>query len=147
MNKTKKKTKTKVSAPTNVFTISDEEGNRIISTHHGTFATIHLHLKEESFQRKLGTIRIAEREFHVKRDRTKHFMWRTRQYGFNHYILFNAKLFDTVVIEDEHARWRIPRTVMLEHGKFMHFKNNGGFELQVFVSLDTLAPYETQKAI
>lgn len=139
--------KTKVKVPSSVFTISDEEGNKIVSTHHGTFATIHLHLKEESFQRKLGTIRIEEREFHVKRDRTKHFMWRTRQYGFNHYILDNAKLFDTVVIEDEHACWRIPRTTMLEHGKFMHFKNNGGFELQVFVSLETLAPYEVPKPI
>jgi hypothetical protein len=136
-----------VSTPTNVLKIVDEEGNKIISTHHGTFATIHLHLKEENFQRKIGVILIPEREFHVKRDRTKHFMHRTRQYGFNHYILDNAKLFDTVVIEDEHARWRIPRTTMLEHGKFMHFKNNGGFELQVFVSLDTLAPYEIAKSI
>lgn len=142
-----KTTKKPASAPTNVFTIVDEEGNKIVSTHNGHFARIHLKLKEENFQRNIGTIKIAEREFHVKRDRTKHFMWRTRQYGFNHYILDNAKLFDTVVIEDEHARWRIPRATMLEHGKFMHFKNNGGFELQVFVSLDTLAPYEIPKSV
>ena len=129
----------KVNAPTNVYTIRDEEGNKIVSTHHGTFATIRLKLQEENFHRELGTIRFAEREFHVKRIRTKHLMWNTKQYGFNHYILDNAKTFDFVVIEDEVETFRIPREVMLEKGKFMHFKNSGGFELQTFVSLDTLA--------
>lgn len=133
--------------PTNVFTIKDDEGNKIVSTHQGAFVNVRLKLNEENFYRNIGTIKISEREFYVKRDRTKHFMWRTRQYGFNHYILENAKLFDTVVIEDEHARWRIPRETMLQQGKFMHFKNHGGFELQVFVSLDTLAPYEIPKTV
>ena len=91
MNNTKKKAKLNVTTPTNVFTFKDEEGNKIISTHHGTFVTIHLHLKEENSQRKLGTIRIPEREFHVKRERSKHLLVRANAYGFNHYILDNVK--------------------------------------------------------
>jgi len=147
MRRTRTKTKPKVNQPTNVFTIRDEEDNKIISTHHGTFATVRLKLKAENFHREIGTIRFAEREFHVKRIRTKHLMWNSKQYGFNHYILDNAKTFDFVVIEDEVEMFRIPREVMLEKGKFMHFKNNGGFELQTFVSLATLEPYKIQPRI
>lgn len=136
------KTKQRVNEPTNVFTISDDAGNKIVSTHHGNFATVRLKLNSENFHREIGIVHFDKREFHVKRQRTKHLMTRSRQYGFNFYILDNAKLFDTVVVQDEHFVCKIPREVMLKEGQFMHFKNSGGFELQVFVSLDTLGRYE-----
>jgi hypothetical protein len=142
-----KKKKQKASVPTNVYYIKDEIGNTIISTHHGNFATICLKLNSENFQRQLGVVHFDKREFYVKRKREKHLMVRANSYGFNHYILDNALLFDNVVVEDEYHKWRIPRAIILEQGKFMHFKNNGGFELQLFVSLDTLSNYEVGKSI
>ena len=142
MKKTRTTPKQKASAPTNVYTIKDSTGNKIISTHHGTFATIALKLNDENHHRSIGTIRFIELEFHVIRQRSKHLLIKAQSYGFNHYILDNAKLFDTVVIQDEYSTWRIPRAIMLEQGKFMHFKNNGGFELQIFVSLELLNEYQ-----
>lgn len=139
--KSKKQTTPKLRQPTNQFVIKDNDGNAIISAHHGSFCIVRLRLAEENFQREIGTIVFDKREMRVKRQRGKHLLKKANAYGFNHYILNNAKLFDFVVIEDEYTSWRIPREVMIKDGQFLHFKNSGGFELQIFVSLETLAPY------
>ncbi len=125
-----------------MHTIKDDVGNRITSTNHGLFSTIRLKLSAENFHREIGQVIFDKREFHVKRQRSRHLMWRTREYGFNFYILDNAKMFDFVVVQDEHQTWRVPREVMLEEGRFMHFNNSGGFELQIFVKLATMDRYE-----
>jgi hypothetical protein len=142
MKRTHKTTKLKANQPTNVYTIKDKHGNKVISTHHGTFATVRLKLNEENFHREIGTVLFDKREFHVRRQRTKHLLIKANAYGFNHYILDNAQMFDYVMLEDEHERWRIPRQTILEEGNFLHFKNNGGFELQIFMSLAQLEPFK-----
>ena len=66
-------------------------------------------------------------------------------YGFNHYVLANAVTFDRVVIEDEYSKWSVPREYILTNGQYLHFKNNGGFELQIFIGLDKLEAFEVPK--
>jgi hypothetical protein len=58
--------------------------------------------------------------------------------------LDNAKLFDDVLLIDDSGAYLIPRKYILEEGKFMNFKNNGGFELQIFLSLDLIEDFTTK---
>jgi hypothetical protein len=48
---------------------------------------------------------------------------------------------DKVFLYDEKRRWILPKNVIIEKGKFLNFKNNGGFELQIFVPLDEINDY------
>ncbi len=60
----------------------------------------------------------------------------------NHYILKEAKLFDMVVLNDEHSTWNIPREFILSKGNFLNFSNHGGFELQIFISLTDIDTFK-----
>lgn len=115
--------------------ISDNLGNNIIISDGGK--NISLKLKAESKKREIGTINLEERYLQVKRIKSKHLFRKTNSYGFNHYILSNAKKFDKVMISDDDGRWLIPIKLILEKGHFLHFKNDG-FELQIFLSLDII---------
>ena len=59
---------------------------------------ISIKLKNEARTREIGVINQKERYFAVNRIREKHFFRKNNSYGFNHYILANAKQFDFVII-------------------------------------------------
>jgi hypothetical protein len=115
--------------------ISDNFGNNIVISDGGK--NISLKLKAENKKREIGTINLEERYLEVKRIKAKHLFRKTNSYGFNHYILSNAKKFDKVMLSDDDGRWLIPIKLILEKGHFLHFKNDG-FELQIFLSLDII---------
>lgn len=101
---------------------------------------ISLKLKSEARTREIGVINPQERYFAVNRIREKHLFRKNNSYGFNHYILANAKKFDKVKLSDDFGTWLIPIKLILEKGSFLHF-NKDGFELQIFLPLDIITQF------
>jgi hypothetical protein len=113
--------------------IPDKYGNSIIVSGN----VISLKLKSETRTREIGLINLQEKYLAVNRVRSKHLFRKNSSYGFNHYILLNAKKFDKIKLSDDIGTWLIPIKLILEKGSFLHF-NKDGFELQIFLPLDII---------
>lgn len=127
-----------------IKTISDEQGNLVRCINNGRKIALSLKLKENPKPRKIGSIVISTKTLEVKRSRDKHLFRKNNSYGFNYKILKDAKLFDSVRLSDEQSEWLIPKTFILENGSFLHFKENGGFERQIFVEIDKLDRFKKE---
>lgn len=119
-------------------TLSDESGNLLLIKNNGVRLSLYLKLKSETRSRKLGIINPNQKVFEVKRNREKHLFRKNESYGFNHKILEDAKLFDKIRLKDEKQEWVIPKEFILNNGSFLHFKNNGGYERQIFIELEKI---------
>jgi len=125
------------------YVITDEKDHsRIITYHWNDIVEIRFALALDNKEKLIGTIDKGKRLLHIRRIRSRHLFQKTMSYGFNYYILNNAKLFDTIHLKDDKCEWMIPVQFILDKGDFKHFKNNGNFELQKFVTLVDLTPYE-----
>jgi hypothetical protein len=129
------------------FQIKDEAGNIIESTHKGSTASLRLKLSSESYFRNVGSINMKTRQLELVRERSKHLFRKFNAYGFNHHILQNATLFDYVLLKDDKGAYNVPKQVILEKGKFLNFKNHGGFELQIFLPLNEIENYKITTAL
>ena len=116
--------------------IPDADGNelRIVDR------TILLKLASETKTRRIGLIN-SKNQLYIKRKRIIHLHYKSDSYGFNHYIIDNAKKFSSVLLIDERGRYLIPNRVILDEGKFLYFKQEG-FERQIFLSLDIINQYK-----
>lgn len=123
--------------------IDDEGHNRIIAKANDKVITLHLKLKSERRRRLIGAITISTKTLRITRDRNKHLFIKYLAYGFNDYIMSNAKRFDTVWLKDQNSDWKFPVSFLLEHGKYLYFKQQG-FETQRFLSLEELEPYKVK---
>jgi hypothetical protein len=122
--------------PDNYFIISDKKN----------IIDIWLKLGSEQRKRKLGYINKSTKCFHIKRNRFKHLHLKTNSYGFNEYILNNLTEADTIELEDEQCRWKVPLQYIKDNSFYLYFKNQG-FEKQKFVPLETLNNYKLKKII
>ena len=113
--------------------IPDKFGNSIIVSGN----IISLKLESETKSREIGVMNLKEKYLAVKRIREKHLLRINNSYGFNHYILLNAKKFDKIMLSDNFGRWLIPIKLILEKGSFLHFRKEG-FELQIFMPIDII---------
>lgn len=117
-----------------IKTLSDEYGNLILVCNNGVRIVLKLKLKSEKRTRRLGVINLGQKTIEIKRDSTKHLFKKNRSYGFNYQVLNDGKKFDNVRLKDEANEWLIPKSYILDNGKFLFFKEEG-FERQVFVTL------------
>ena len=134
-NKTKK-----VKSPfvVRMFPIDDDNSLQIKSN--DRLIKLKLLLKGDK-PRKIGTITKSTRTIEMKRKRDIHLFRKANSYGFNHYVLSESKHFDWVRLKDDCGNhWKIPKSYILESGKFLHFKCEG-FERQQFVSLEELEQF------
>ena len=81
--------------------IPDKFGNSIIISDN----IIYLKLKSETRKREIGTINFKERYLAVNRVRERHLFRKNNRYGFNHYILRNAKKFDNIKVSDNYRKF------------------------------------------
>jgi hypothetical protein len=123
--------------------ILDEKGNELIAKTNGNVISLYLKLVEKT-ERLLGIIDKKEKTFQIRRNREKHIFKRNKSYGFNHYVLKNAKTFDKIYLLDDVTSWIIPVKFILENGSFMQFQQQG-FELQIFIPLEKIAQFENVK--
>lgn len=119
----------------------DSSGNILRAYWYGKVSRMTLQLAKEKREREIGVIDHELKRFEIKRDPKKHLFLKFNAYGINHSLL-NEGLFDKVLINDTKNVWEIPNEQILKIGKFLHFKNNGGFELQIFIPLDEIKEYK-----
>lgn len=124
-----------------ILSTSDKHGNVITADNNGETALLSLKLSSENRSRQVGVIQLKQRVFEVVRCKSKHLFRKFNAYGFNHKILSETKLFDTVLLSDEYDTWSLPVSVILEKGKFLNFEKQG-FELQIFIPLDEIVDYK-----
>ena len=93
--------------------------------------------------RVIGKINDATKTLEVKRVREKHLMRANNSYGFNSYVIENAKRFDKVLLNDNFGAFLIPLEVIRENGTFLHFLKQG-FEKQTFLNLNYINQYKIE---
>lgn len=131
-----------------VVSISDDYGNLIVVSNNGKRLIINLRLVSEGNRhRRIGVVNLAAKTIEIRRNRAKHLFRKGNAYGFNHKLLSDAKLFNTVRLKDDESEWKIPVAFILEYGEFLHFKNSGGFERQIFVSLEKIEEFKRKHKI
>jgi hypothetical protein len=119
----------------------DSSGNILRAYWYGKVSRMTLKLAKEKREREIGVIDHELKRFEIKRDPKKHLFLKFNAYGINNSLL-NEGLFDKVLINDTKNVWEIPNEHILKIGKFLHFKNNGGFELQIFIPIDEIKEYK-----
>lgn len=124
------------------FHKADDSGNlmRMYFYPDTNMSRVTLELKAEKRERELGVIDHKTKRLECRRDRSKHLFLKFNAYGLN-YSLIDDPMIDKVFLYDDKNRWILPKNVIKEKGKFMNFKNKGGFELQIFVPLDEIDEY------
>ncbi len=139
--------KPKMNKPDEIRVISDDYGNNLTVFNNGKRVKVRLKLVKESKSRSIGVINLERKILEVKRNRTKHLFRKFNAYGFNHKLIADAKLFDKVRLTDNIEEWLIPKQFILDNGKFLNFLNKGGFELQIFIPIDSLNEFKKQPKI
>jgi hypothetical protein len=121
----------------------DDDGNTMLIARKDNIIKLSLKLKEETRRRMIGFINTNTKVMYMARKRGKHLFRKMNAYGFCYRILADGKTFDKVRLKDETGEWLIPVNFLLdkENAKFLHFRGSGGFELQVFLSLDILEQF------
>lgn len=119
----------------------DNQGNAIISEIKGKMITISLKLVDENKMRNVGVVDTESRTLRITRQRGKHLFKKNKSYGFNHFIIKNAKTFDKVLLMDDLQTWLIPKQFIVDNGTVLNFQQEG-FELQIFVPIEKFKPFE-----
>lgn len=124
--------------------LNDSQGNNLLIRKEGKFINLFLKLSSESFNRKVGRINTETKVLHIKRKRGAHLFRKLNAYGICYQILEDGKLFDKIRIQDDFSEWLVPKSWILENKDkdFLHFKGNGGFELQIFLPLEKIEEFK-----
>ena len=124
--------------------LNDKAGNNLLIKTDGHIITLFLKLKSEDYNRKIGKINKNTKVFHITRKRKSHLFRKLNAYGICYQIIEDGKLFNKIRLKDEHSEWLVPKKWIIENKNknFLHFKGNGGFELQVFLPLDQIEIYQ-----
>lgn len=124
------------------FFIQDSTTDKVFIKSTDKKVIVSLQLSAEGGRkRKLGVITKSTKTMEIKRNRSQHLFWSANAYGFNRYIMQEAKLFDKVRLSDEYENWVIPVKDILTRGRHLNFKQQG-FELQLFLTLEQLNDYK-----
>lgn len=129
--------------PTNeiIKSIEDNNGNIICTKNNGKRIIIYLKLPKHLKIRKIGTIDIIKKQLTIKRIKEKHLFRKYNGYGFNVYILRNAKTFETIKLIDNYNTWIFNRDFAEQNIKYLTFSKQG-FETQGFLSLEQLEQFK-----
>jgi hypothetical protein len=124
--------------------ILDEKGNQLIAKTNENIISLHLKLSSEKSERLLGIVNKVDKTFQINRVREKHLFKRNKSYGFNYFVLKNAKTFDKIYLIDDVTSFMIPVKFVLENGGFLQFQQQG-FELQIFLPIEKMQQFEYVK--
>ena len=120
---------------------NDKHNNSMIFD---TKGGVYLRLDGDQKDRKIGIIDRANRLIRMERKVEKHLFLQNHSYGFNYHLLKYNNSFDTIRLTDDNGLYYIPKSVVLTRGDFKRF-NKQGFELQLFLELDIIEKYKSNK--
>ena len=123
-----------------ITSIKDEKENILTFKNNTKRIIIYLKVPKSLKIKKIGTINIAKKMLTIKRIREKHLFKKYNAYGFNVYLLKNAKTFDKIKIIDNHNTFYFSLEWAKENIKYLTF-SKAGYELQGFLSLQQLEQF------
>ncbi len=125
------------------FFIDDSGMNKLMVKQNEKLIILTLKLGDNK-PRRIGQVTKSTRTIEMRRTRSLHLFRKGNAYGFGYYVLKNQTSIDWIRLSDDTgSHWKIPVNYLIAKGKFLHFKNQG-FELQKFLSLETLKQFEVQ---
>lgn len=129
------------------FLLDDTGTNKLIIHNYKKTTIIFLKLKAEGGKtRKIGVTTNSTKTCLIKRKRSLHLFNKGNAYGFNDYVIRNAKNFNKIWLKDDISEWKIPLEFILDNanGQYFHFLGQG-FELQKFFSLEEIEQFRVKK--
>lgn len=130
-------------------TNTDARGNVLLLSKHSDFKIIRISLKlNGKKERTLGDIDVTHKVIYMRRDSSKHYMYKLQAYGFNYEVMKTEGLYERVCIQVYHkdknsySYYNIPREVLLKKGEVKNFSGQG-FELQTFLRASIMEEYRT----
>lgn len=124
------------------FFIDDAGKNKLLIKHTDKTITVFIHLESEGTRkRKIGVVTKSTKTISIFRTREEHLFRQGNAYGFNEYVIRNQTSFDKISLFDGVEYWKFTVDFLLKNGKYLMFKEQG-FERQLFLSLEQLAPYK-----
>lgn len=99
---------------------------------------IYLYIKEENRKRNIARYDEETKTLFFLRDREKHLFRKINGYGFCYDLIHLEDFCENIVVFDNFETFRITKSTLNKHGEIMNFKNHGGFETQIFISLENL---------
>lgn len=124
-----------------ITSIKDEKGNIITTKNNGKRIVIFLKIPSKLKLRKLGNVNLKTKIFTIRRNRERHLFKKHDAYGFNIYLLKNAKTFDKIKLIDNYDTFVFSVEFALSNTKYLTFSKQG-FEIQGFLSLTQLQPFK-----
>lgn len=103
---------------------------------------IQLKLSNEARVRNIGIVNLENRFIEIIRDKNRHLFRKGNAYGFNEHLIKTAKTFDKVKLIDNDGVYVFPKSIILEKGKYLFFKEQG-FEKQLFLDMQVISEYRT----
>jgi hypothetical protein len=128
------------------FFIDDSSENYLHIKQNDKIIIVSVKLGSETKTRRIGRVTKSTKTIEIRRIRDKHLFRKGNSYGFCFYVLKYQDSFDWVRLSDDAGgQWKIPVQYILDNGSFLNFMNNGGFELQIFLSLEQMAQFKVLK--
>ena len=121
-------------------TTADQYGNYFITQRTKHSLTIQLKLTNETRVRNIGIVNLENRFIEIVRDKHRHLFRKGNAYGFNEHLIKTAKTFDDVKLIDNDGAYVFPKSIILEKGKYLFFKEQG-FERQLFLDMRVISEY------
>ena len=119
---------------------ADVEGNTLTIYFNGRIELAIV--SEGGRKRNIGYIK--DNYLYVHREET-HLHFKSNSLGFNYILLKHTSIFDYVMIDFRDFLYRVPKATILSHGNIMNFKNSkdgNSFELQIFLNLNFIKPFQ-----
>jgi hypothetical protein len=139
----KKVKSTRAKSPFVIRMFPIDDNNSLVIKSNDRLIHLKLHLAGDK-PRLIGTVTKSTRTIVMRRKRAVHLFRKMNAYGFNDYVLRQAKTFDWIRLSDDLGNdWKIPKDYILNEGEYMNFKRQG-FELQRFVSLENLEQFKVR---
>lgn len=127
-------------------TAADQYGNYFITQRTPTTIHIQLKLANENRVRNVGIVNRHGRFIEIVRDKARHLFRKGNAYGFNEHLIKTGKTFDSVKLIDDDGVYVFPKTLILEKGQYLFFKEQG-FERQLFLNMDVIRQYAVDERI
>lgn len=123
----------------------DSAGNEI-SLQRTSSATyrVTLYLSKLGVNRTLGVMNTVTKTLTVSRTSKRHLMRKLNAYGLNDWVLHHLPVENVhFIIDGKH--YEMSKQQILDDGKYLNFQQQG-FELQIFVTVETLNKFKHGRA-
>jgi len=127
---------------------TDPKGNKFIIEQEPKYGNwkVYEHLAGEEYRRLIGEVDTANRVMFVKRDKSRHYHYMMKAYGFNYIVIKDIEDLKYILLMekdgDHRTYYMLPIEFIRQHANIKQF-SAVGFELQYFLRHEYLERFKT----